>query len=610
MRKITFLLLVLLTGCGGGGPVTVGANILLPSGAVMNLTDAPLPLSSRVQLTFNDAVDPARAEALLTFTAGTRNVARTITWNGDHTVMTIDPNDLLDYQTTYTVSLAAGSAMVVKSTIDAHTWTFKTMVKNDVNGDGLADFAPAAPFWSTGPGQGRVYLVYGGGFSGGSATNSSAIITGEDANYYMSSCPMADLNDDGYADLVCRSSSFGPFQNRVYIFYGASGAAPISGSINATSAPVIIDGEANYITYVGSDDVNGDGVSDLVFYSGNCNSAAGCVYIFMGPTFVSEGVSAADIIISGENAGDFLSLTKLGDVNSDGIADIVAGAPVYGSNTGRVYVIYGGANLASMSAASANVIITGENADDRFTVGQLADLTGDGIKDIATVAPGYSGNTGRVYVFYSNGLAITGASQANAIFTGETAGDRFGNSIALDDVSGDGANDIITGATSYSTNTGRVYGFLGDSGFESGSAAGANFIFTGENANDRFALNDIGDVNGDARKDIIANAKDYPAAAKRGRIYAFYGGSSIASTNASGANVIFTGENAGDNFHFLHLLDWNGDNIYDIGGGSPNYNTNAGRAYLFFGSISLSSKSAAEANIITDGEAASGFGDN
>jgi hypothetical protein len=613
MKKMSLFLAVIalvLSSCGGGGSVNVSANILLPNGTVMNLTDGPLPLSSRIQLTFDGEVDPARTEALLQFTAGAKNVARRIAWNADNTVMTIDPIELLDYQTTYTVSLAAGSAMVAKSTIEARSWTFKTMVKDDINGDGLADFIPAAPFWVVGPGQGRAYLVYGGAFSGGSAASASAIITGENANNYLSSCKMDDINDDGYADLVCNSGSFGPPQNRIYIFLGASGATPISGSIDLTSAPLIIDGETNYISYAGSNDVNGDGISDLVFFSSDCNSNAGCIYIFSGPTVTSKVVSAADIIITGENAGDYLDMTEIGDVNNDGIADIVASANAYGSNTGRIYVIYGRVNLASMSAALADAIITGENAGDFFTFMQLADANGDGIKDIVSTAYNYGGNTGRMYIFYSNGLASMSASSANVIFTGEAAGDRFGRDVVVDDVSGDGTNDIIVGAFSYSTNTGRVYGFLGDAGLESRSAADADFIFTGENANDRFILNDIGDVNGDGKKDIITEASDYPAGAKQGRIYAFYGGSSIASRSASSADVIFTGENANDQFHFLHLLDWNGDNIYDIAGGAPGYNANFGRAYLFLGGSSLSSKSASEADMIMDGEAVGGFGEN
>jgi len=611
-----------ISGCGGESPVTVSANVVLRDGTVRQLSDTPLPLNLNVQLTFSKAVDPTLAEALFTLMGGGRDAITTITWNGDNTVMTARPDRPLEYGTTYTVSVAQGvikslsSADVYKTDVEAFTGTFDTMVQRDFNGDGLADMYASATTWQGGTtgeggtGRGRGYIFYGDRLASGSAAGANAIIDGESDDDQMRTIWTYDIDDDGYEDLVLFTGAYNNWRGRIYFFYGGAGETPINGGINAANADLIYtgvnDNDILFFPYIG--DVNGDGYTDIVAPAMGYDGNRGRLYVFFGPNFESETTDGADVVITGESANDSLGLPmRVGDLNGDGIADIAASAQGYdaGGNTGRVYVFYGGSSLASRGAADADVIITGENAGDTLAVGRMADLTGDGLWDLICVAIRYDANRGRVYVFSGSALASGTADSAGIIIGGEAGTDgMLGNPTTTGDVNGDGIDDLLVTAVLYDSERGRTYGFFGGSSLASKDAGDADFIFTGEDQNENLLFTRIGDVNGDGVGDILGNATGYPNGNNQGRVYAFFGGSSIASAGAGSADVIITGENNQDRLALFDLLDVNGDGIFDISGVSQGYNAGAetGRGYLFYGGSGLASSGAAAANIIIDGE--------
>lgn len=612
------------TGCGGGSaqPVTVSARLILPDGTERELTDRPLPLNLTIRITFSEAVDTALAESLFSFTANGREVSRKITWNTESTIMSVKADNLLNYQTTYTISVTAGAitAQIAsgtdKANVDAFSSSFDTMVQRDLNGDGLGDPFASAMTWqggSTGEGgtgRGRGYIFYGDRTSSGSAAGANAIIDGENNDDQTRALWTYDINDDGYDDLLLFTANYNNLRGRIYFFYGGTGETPISGNINAANADLIYTGVSDndflFFPYIG--DVNGDGYTDIVTAAQGYDGNRGGVYVFFGPNFESETADGADVIITGESANDSFGLPlRVGDLNGDGIADIAATASGYdaGGNTGRVYVFYGSSSLASRGAAEADVIITGENAGDTFAVGREADLTGDGIWDLVCVATRYDANRGRAYVFDGSTLASGSASSAGIIISGEAGTDgMLGNPTITGDVNGDGVDDLLLSAVLYDSERGRAYGFFGGSSLASKDAGAADFIFTGENVDDLLLFTRTGDVNGDGVGDILGNATGYPNGNNQGRVYTFFGGSSIASAGAGSANVIITGENNQDRLGLADVLDVGGDGILDIASVATGYSAgaNTGRGYLFYGGSGIASSSAAAANVIIDGE--------
>lgn len=640
LKGIEVLLLLVVIGvtwlaCGGSSgddSVTVTAKILLSDGTEKELSDTPLPLNVRIQLAFSEAVDTDLAEALLSFTANGREVTRQISWNDDSTVMTIKPKDRLKYQTTYSVSVSAGAITTNESSVikrvdaDAFSDTFNTMLAYDINGDGMADLQAGAREWNAGDNTGRLYLFYGGNLTNEGAGSADAVITAESADDWMSPTRNLflnqDLNNDGYADLFCTSSLYsgGNFKGRSYVFYGEAGERPISGELDIINADLIFTGIENDDSFSASrvGDVNGDVYNDLVGIAYGCNSNTGCVYVFFGPTFKSETAAGADVVITGENVNDMFGANMyLHDFNGDGILDMVTSAFGYseGNTKGRIYVFYGGSDLASMDAADADVVITGEDDFSNFLMERIADVNGDGTMDIMASAIGYDNWRGRAYVFYGGTLTSVGAGEADVIFTGEDiidneagAAGMFGDDIIPGDFNGDGIEDILIGASEYDSYRGRIYGFFGGADLSSKDAGDADFVLTGESQSDHrnnaLRASFIGDVNGDGVGDVLAHQNSYSDNDDKGRAYVFFGEMNITSSGAGEADVIFTGQSNQDLLHIDNMLDANGDGVYDLFLGAPGYNAGAetGRGYLFYGGSDLVSADVTLADVIIEGE--------
>lgn len=625
---VSLCVALMCLGCGGGSGTTesdlvVSTSLVMANGTEKSLTDAPLPLNMSIRVTFPQAVDTTLAEALFSLTGRGRAVPTINSWNAEGTVMTAKPRDYLRGSTAYTVSVAAGAVTADlssgKADVAAYSETFTTATAYDINGDGLADPFLRAMGWNAGDNTGRAYLFYGDRIASGSAAAADAIITGETAGDSMTALftndfnMFLDLNDDGYADLFYNSAQYpaGVLNGRTYIRYGGAGETPVSGASGAASADLVMTGSVAADTFLSPyvRDVNGDGYSDLLGSARGYDASTGRIYAFYGPTFASGDADAADVTITGENAGDlFGSVVRFGDFNGDGVADFVVNAPFFNGDTGRMYVFNGG-SLASGSASDAGVVITGETAGDMLMVRTIGDLNGDGVLDILASTPAYHTSDGRVYVFYGGSIASGGAAGAAVILTGEVgSAGGFGSALSASDINGDGVDDLIVSAPGYNSSSGALYGFLGGS-LTSKGADEADFILSGENTSDLLELVSVGDVSGDGVDDIIAVASGYPAGASCGRVYAFFGASTMSDRGAGSADVILTGENDADRFNMVQIMDVNGDGVMDIMVGAPLYNAggNTGRSYLFYGGGGLASVDATSASVIIDGENAGDY---
>jgi len=455
----------------------------------------------------------------------------------------------------------------------------------DVNGDGYSDVIVGAYGYSSNTGRSYIY------FGGASMNNTADVtMTGESANniFGLSVSSAGDVNADGFTDVFIGASGYSSNTGRAYIYLGGS-------SMDNTSDVVMTgEGTNNYFgTSVSSaGDINGDGYSDVIAGAYGRNAFKGKVYIYYGESTMN---STSDITMNGESStNEFgISVSSAGDINGDGYSDIIIGAEGFNSLQGKSYVYFGETSMDT----TADVTITGESTGNNFgySVAFAGDVNGDGYSDLLVGAYGYGSNTGRAY-FYD--YFMKNEISAEVLLTGESASNYFGSSVSsAGDVNGDGYQDILVGIKGYNSNTGRACIYFGGNVLDNV----ADVTLNGESMNNRFgeSVSSAGDMNGDGYSDVIIGAPQYGA---DGRAYIYFGGSSMNNI----VDVVLNGEALGVVFgnSVSTAEDVNGDGYSDVIVGDYQYNSNAGRAYIFFGGNSVDNI----ADKILTGFAISGLG--
>lgn len=183
---------------------------------------------------------------------------------------------------------------------------------------------------------------------------------------------------------------------------------------------------------------------------------------------VASPGSSLGFVINGEAANDFSggSVSSAGDVNGDGLADLIIGAyrnDAGGNNSGRSYVVFGSSvpsaiDCSAISAESGGgFAITGQGADDQsgWSVSAAGDVNGDGMADLLVGA--YYGDLstlladdiGRTYVIFggqqfARTVDFMGTAAANTQ-TGTTTAETFVGGAGHDTITGGGGDDVIYG---------------------------------------------------------------------------------------------------------------------------------------------------------------------
>ncbi|HMR42032.1 MAG TPA: integrin alpha, partial [Ignavibacteria bacterium] len=442
----------------------------------------------------------------------------------------------------------------------------------DVNGDGYDDVIVA--FQGDALNTGRAYIYYGGANMN---TVRDVTLVGETVGDYFgnSVAGAGDVNGDGFADVIVGAPYNSSNTGKAYIYYGGSSMNNVE---DVTLNESIASGLFGF-SVSSAGDFNGDGFSDVIIGAYGYNSSQGRTFLYLGGSTMDN---VSDMTLTGTLVGyNFgYSVSSAGDFNGDGYSDILVGAYGYSSSTGRVFLYLGGAVLNS----GFDVLFTGENTSDQFgiSVSGTGDCNGDGYDDIIIGASNFASGTGKAYLFTgSNSLD----NNADKFLSAENSGDRFGSSVSgCGDVNGDGNSDLIIGAPYNDQNgasSGRAYIYFNSM---SGSDI-EDLTFTGASTNDLLgnSVSSAGDVNGDGYDDIIIGAYGYNS--DQGRAYIYFGGSIMNNV----ADVILTGVSAGYNFGYSvsSAGDVNGDGYSDVIVGAYGYNSDQGRAYIYFGGSSM-----------------------
>ncbi|XQM33845.1 hypothetical protein DFLDMN_000655 [Cupriavidus sp. H19C3] len=463
-----------------------------------------------------------------------------------------------------------------------------------------------------------------------------------------------DFNRDGYADVFLASH----YNDKAYVVFGAPngsyadgvldlstidggdlGTSPIDNSHGFLISELPLSEDSGMGYSIGGSDINGDGYLDLMISNISGNKAAGstghALVIYGGANMndsttgwknitlsqtnkdtifrVQQDVKNTSITggdasnvagnrVKNANIGD--NITSIGDVNGDGIADMLIIDSTSGGKTqinpltsggGTAYVVYGktGGLPATMDLRNFKNGVDGvrlhtmlddtlgtDNFASHVMTSALGDINGDGVDDFAMGSPV---NLGRVWVIYGK------------------AGGYAARDIYLDvGAPNDGKNY-------FARDPGHVKSFTSADGFVILNKASTVAAPARSTEQFGYAVKADGDINADGIPDFVIGAPNTknPAGLQTGAIYVVYGTGQNISQPVLAINdiiadpakgIVIYGDKSGEKLgSSVAVGDWNGDGLVDIAAGSSgsdvsgrdaagqNYGgTDSGAAYIYY----------------------------
>lgn len=407
---------------------------------------------------------------------------------------------------------------------------------------------------------------------------------GDRAGYSVSSA--GDFNGDGVDDLLVSAMYDGNFGGRVaatmasesdsgpdtafivfggHILGGTIDLADVGFSIGGVRIAAESAAIQYGITVASLGDFNGDGLADIAIGAQSDHEAgysAGAAYVIYGTAQAPQTIQLSEIALGnggfkilGENEYDTAgtSVSAAGDINGDGYADVIIGAPNnsstadYSDNTGAAYVVLGSGDRTStldlqlMQKGSEGFKIGGEEPYQLagYAVSSAGDINQDGYGDYVIGAyGGYSNGfyKGAAYLVYGSGNSISSVDLEQLNFglggfkiSGAAEFDEAGFSVAAaGDVNGDGLDDFLIGAPFDAPYYGMVEGKMAGKAYvvygrgdvpygvdlehmtlgTDGGTRSVGLRIIGENDLDRAgaSVSSAGDINGDGLADILIGA--------------------------------------------------------------------------------------------------------
>ncbi len=436
-----------------------------------------------------------------------------------------------------------------------------------------------------------------------------------------------------------------------------AGAAPlpVSGTLDLFDAPPTqtvrwLGTERGAVAggaVAGVGDFDGDGRRDVAVGEPKRDTAAGAdsgaVYVLFDARSGGRlGDAANSVTIRGAQAGDYagFDVAAAGDVNGDGLADLLVGAPLAGPRgdarigPGEAYLVFGRAGRAEIDLGGdfGGVRVTGGAPGDWLgrSVASLPDTTGDGRPELVVGAPGRDVgdrvDAGSAFVVFGGGAGevdVTRAVEDGAAYRLDgPSGTRDGGALAgravgsIGDLDGDGRPEVLVTAPQGSAGgpgtvpNGLAYVVLGratpgvvdleqlggqgyvvrgrpDRGTEGGATRGSG-DWLGE------SISGLGDVNGDDLPDFVVGAHlaNGPDRARAGVAYVLFGKRDtdpvdVSRLGGGGYRIIGLGAQDQTGFATAPAGDFNADDIPDLAVGAPFADPlsreGAGAVYVVYG---------------------------
>lgn len=378
--------------------------------------------------------------------------------------------------------------------------------------------------------------------SGGGVSNALQLTIGVTTNQFYGHAVLGieDINNDGVRDLVVTAPGWNGGRGLVR---GVSGAnlSEVLWSFEGTSANSFFGG-----TIADLGDFAGNGSRDIAVGEPGRNNGAGAVTIIRT---TGSFVGRIQPNVPGERFGAALAMA--GDVNGDGRQDLLVGAPNHLNDSGRVVIVSGqnGAILDSIVGSAGDRMGT--------SIAGGVDFTGDGAPDFVAGAPTANPNgadSGAVYLFDpQRDVPIFGS--LIGVIEGGSSGDRFGTAVGLTDAAepqifasgpGIGANGLVTRHDAATSD------FLGTIPVPAGSSEFGLQIFT------------LPDMDDDAVSEIAISAGDG---------FSGFGSVLLVSGGMPGKRQLFRGSGNDEQFGrgVTTLGDRNGDGYTDLVIGVPEF---------------------------------------